>query len=54
MATFGYWRTSTSEQNKERQTQSLVDSGCERIYGDQITGLVHMVIDLNYLNALIV
>ena len=38
MAIFGYWRTSTSEQNKERQTQSLVDSGCERIYGDQITG----------------
>ena len=38
MAIFGFWRTSTSEQNKERQTQSLVDSGCERIYGDQITG----------------
>ena len=38
MATFGYWRTSTTEQGSERQQQSLRDAGCDRIYGDQITG----------------
>ena len=38
MATWGYWRTSTTEQSSERQEQSLKESGCERIYGDQITG----------------
>ena len=38
MATFGYWRTSTTEQDSERQQQSLRDAGCDRIYGDQITG----------------
>ena len=40
MTTFGYWRTSTKEQSSERQTQSLINAGCDvsRIYGDQITG----------------
>jgi len=38
MAIFGYWRTSTTEQDSERQQQSLRDAGCDRIYGDQITG----------------
>ena len=38
MATWGYWRTSTTEQSSERQQQSLKEAGCERIYGDQVTG----------------
>ena len=38
MATWGYWRTSTNDQNSERQEQSLKEAGCEQIYGDQITG----------------
>ena len=38
MAVWGYWRTSTTEQQSERQEQSLKEAGCERIYGDQITG----------------
>ena len=38
MAIWGYWRTSTSEQQSERQEHSLKEAGCERIYGDQITG----------------
>ena len=38
MATWGYWRTSTTEQSSERQEQSLKEAGCDRIYGDQITG----------------
>lgn len=38
MAIWGYWRTSTTEQDSERQEQSLKEAGCERIYGDQITG----------------
>ena len=38
MAVFGYWRTSTSEQDNQRQKDSLKDYGCERIYGDEITG----------------
>ena len=40
MAIFGYWRTSTTEQSSERQTQSLLDAGCDqrRIYGDQVSG----------------
>jgi DNA invertase Pin-like site-specific DNA recombinase len=38
VATWGYWRTSTTEQQSERQEQSLREAGCERIYGDQITG----------------
>ena len=40
MALVGYWRTSTTEQDAERQIQSLLEAGCEKdlIYGDQITG----------------
>ena len=38
MAIWGYWRTSTTEQDSERQQKSLKEAGCERIYGDQITG----------------
>ena len=38
MAIWGYWRTSTTEQDSERQQASLKAAGCERIYGDQITG----------------
>tara|TARA_Y100001968_G_scaffold307310_1_gene325018 strand:- start:398 stop:982 length:585 start_codon:yes stop_codon:yes gene_type:complete len=38
MAIWGYWRTSTTEQNSERQERSLLEAGCERIFGDQITG----------------
>ena len=38
VAIWGYWRTSTTEQDSERQEQSLKEAGCERIYGDQITG----------------
>ena len=37
-AIYGYWRTSTSEQDSERQEQSLMNAGCERIYGDQVSG----------------
>ena len=38
MAIWGYWRTSTTEQDSERQQKSLKEAGCDRIYGDQITG----------------
>jgi DNA invertase Pin-like site-specific DNA recombinase len=38
VAIWGYWRTSTTEQDSERQEQSLKEAGCQRIYGDQITG----------------
>ena len=38
MAVWGYWRTNTTEQDSERQEQSLKEAGCERIYGNQITG----------------
>ncbi len=38
MAIWGYWRTSTTDQDSERQERSLLDAGCERIFGDQITG----------------
>ena len=40
MALIGYWRTSTTEQDAERQIQSLLEAGCEKemIFGDQITG----------------
>ena len=30
MATWGYWRTSTTEQSSERQKQSLKEAGCDR------------------------
>ena len=40
MALIGYWRTSTTEQDAERQIKSLLEAGCEKemIFGDQITG----------------
>ena len=40
MALIGYWRTSTTEQDAERQIQSLLEAGCSKdlLFGDQITG----------------
>ena len=40
MALIGYWRTSTTEQDSQRQVESLIEAGCKKrmIYGDQITG----------------
>ena len=38
MAIWGYWRTSTTEQDGERQQRALLEAGCERLYGDQISG----------------
>ena len=35
---YGYWRCSTGQQDEERQIRSLMDSGCEVLYGDKITG----------------
>ena len=35
---YGYWRCSTDAQDKERQIRSLTNAGCEKIYGDFITG----------------
>ena len=38
MTVFGYWRCSTGHQDQERQVLALENVGCERIYGDKITG----------------
>lgn len=38
MAVWGYWRTSTDAQDQERQVKALTAAGCERLYGDKITG----------------
>ena len=40
MVLIGYWRTSTTEQDAERQIQSLLEAGCSKdlLFGDQITG----------------
>ena len=38
MAIWGYWRTSTDAQDQERQVKALTAAGCERLYGDKITG----------------
>ena len=35
---YGYWRCSTDAQDQERQIRSLQESGCEKIFGDFITG----------------
>ena len=35
---YGYWRCSTDNLDEERQIRSLMDSGCEVLYGDKITG----------------
>ena len=38
MATWGYWRCSTDAQDEERQIKALTAAGCERLFGDKITG----------------
>ena len=38
MTIIGYWRTSTNEQDGERQIRSLNEAHCQKIYGDKITG----------------
>ena len=38
MTVFGVWRCSTDLQDQERQVLALKEAGCERIYGDKITG----------------
>ena len=38
MTVYGYWRCSTDLQDQERQVLALEESGCEKIYGDKITG----------------
>ena len=38
MTVFGVWRCSTDQQDQERQVRALKEAGCERIYGDKITG----------------
>ena len=35
---YGVWRCSTDLQDQERQVRALEKAGCERIYGDKITG----------------
>ena len=35
---FGYARVSTQNQNLDRQTDQLQESGCERIFKEKITG----------------
>ena len=47
MAIWGYWRTSTAEQDSERQEQSLKEAGCERIYGTRSLEPLLMEKDLN-------
>tara|TARA_B100000945_G_C20270624_1_gene543754 strand:+ start:64 stop:642 length:579 start_codon:yes stop_codon:yes gene_type:complete len=39
MTIFGYWRCSTNQQDQERQILALKEAGCEKIYGDKITGV---------------
>ena len=38
MTVYGYWRCSTNLQDQERQVLALDQAGCEKIYGDKITG----------------
>ena len=38
MTVFGVWRCSTDQQDQERQVRALKEAGCEKIYGDKITG----------------
>ena len=38
MTVYGYWRSSTDLQDQERQVLALDKAGCEKIYGDKITG----------------
>jgi len=38
MTVYGYWRCSANLQDQERQVLALDQAGCEKIYGDKITG----------------
>ncbi len=38
MTIIGYWRTSASEQDGERQVRALKEAACQKIYGDQMVG----------------
>ena len=38
MTVYGYWRCSTDLLDQERQVLALDQAGCEKIYGDKITG----------------
>ena len=38
MAIYGVWRCSTDLQDQERHVLALKEAGCEKIYGDKITG----------------
>ena len=38
MTIHGYWRCSTDLQDQERQVLALKQAGCEKVYGDKITG----------------
>ena len=38
MTVYGYWRCSTDLQDQERQVLALEEAGCEKIYGDKVTG----------------
>ena len=39
MALLGYWRISSENgQDESRQVSSLKEAGCDKIYGDKITG----------------
>ena len=38
MTVYGYWRCSTDLQDQERQVLALEKAGCEKIFGDKITG----------------
>ena len=38
MTVYGYFRCSTNLQDEERQVIALKEAGCEKIYGDKITG----------------
>ena len=38
MTVYGYWRCSTDLEDQERKVLALDQAGCEKIYGDKITG----------------
>ena len=38
MTVYGYWRCSADLEDQERQVLALDQAGCEKIYGDKITG----------------
>ena len=39
--TIGYARVSTSAQNLDMQVTALTDAGCEKIYSEKVSGIVH-------------